>query len=153
MRRLLIASAVILFLGTAVGQESSPVLKFGVTGSDPTGDYTRVMSEVPVQKALLAIADQPRSREFIDPALKGTNVSTDELVTLHLIKQEKRGYRIALNLFTLDSLSERCEIYILRRSPGPASDGASGFDLATFSCNREGGACAGARKAEPSFCG
>jgi hypothetical protein len=99
---LLIASAVILFLGSAIGQDSSPVLKFGVVGSDPTGDYTRVMSEVPVQKALLAIADQPRSREFIDTALKGTNVSTDELVTLHLIKQEKGSYRIAFNLFTLD---------------------------------------------------
>jgi len=84
----------------AVAQNGAPVLKFGITGSDPTGDYTRVMSQLPVQEALLAIAREPRSREFIDLELKGTSVSTDELVRLHLIKPENGSYRIAFNLLT-----------------------------------------------------
>lgn len=92
---------VILLLATAsAAQEVPAVLKFGIAGTDPTGDYSRIMSQVPVQRALLAIAHQPRSRTFIDDNLKGTNVKTDELVRLHLIRPYNESYRIAFNLLT-----------------------------------------------------
>jgi len=86
----------------AVGaaQETPPVLKFGITGSDPTGEYSRVMSQVAVQRVLLDIAHQPRSRSFIDERLHESNVGIDQLLHLGLIRAEGDDYRIAFTLLT-----------------------------------------------------
>lgn len=81
-------------------QESKPLLDYGITGSDGTGRYSSTIGKVPVQKALLDIAKEPRDVNFINSVLQGSEVSLKDLEELKLIRLEKGKYVLNFMLLT-----------------------------------------------------
>lgn len=88
-----------LLVGTVQGQRSENLLTYGIVG-DERGAYSSAISKIPIQKLLLDIAAEPRSQDFVDSALEGTDVTRQQLEELELIRRQGTDYVISFTLFT-----------------------------------------------------
>lgn len=108
----------VIFPNTTFGQQQvETLLYYGCTGSETAGPscpkFREVIGHREVQMALLQVAAQPRSLEFVDEALRGAGVTASALEALHLIRRD--GYRYVLRfwLYTradLDKLRAVAEV-------------------------------------------
>lgn len=81
--------------------DGQAVLDYHYTGSAPAArDFVRAMEHRAVQSALLEVAATPRNRAFLDAALRGTDVTAEQLDTLGLIRHNGDRYELAFSLLT-----------------------------------------------------
>lgn len=94
---------------------SKQILSFGLTGSvlpttPPNLNPAYLLSHLEVQTLLLDIAEQPRSRDEIQSALKGTDIQLAHLVKTGLITQTGEHFRINFPLFRQNDVSTIKEV-------------------------------------------
>jgi hypothetical protein len=81
--------------------EKESILEYSYSGSGPAArEFARVMERRAVQSALLAVAAAPRTRAFLDAALKDGGVDVEQLQTLGLIRIHGDQYELAFSLLT-----------------------------------------------------
>jgi len=86
------------------------LLSFGITGSvSPNTPLKRnpsfLLSHLEVQRLLIQVAEQPRSRAFIETALEETMITLEDLVKTGLLKQAGEHFRISFILFLQQDLA------------------------------------------------
>jgi len=86
------------------------LLSFGITGSvSPNTPLKRnpsfLLSHLEVQRLLIQVAEQPRSRAFIEAALEETMITLEDLVKTGLLKQAGEHFRISFILFLKQDLA------------------------------------------------
>ena len=91
-------------------RNTEKLLSFGITGSvSPSTPLNRnpsyLLSHLEVQKLLIQVAGEPRSRTFIESALDGTLITLDDLVQTGLLKQAGERFRISFILFLQQDLA------------------------------------------------
>lgn len=89
--------------------KSEKLLSFGITGSvSPNTPLKRnptfLLSHLEVQKLLIQVAGEPRSRSFIENALENTMITLEDLVKTGLLKQAGEHFRISFILFLQEDL-------------------------------------------------
>lgn len=90
--------------------DTEKLLSFGITGSvSPNTPLKRnpsfLLSHVEVQKLLIQVAKEPRSRAFIKSALEGTMITLEDLLKTGLLKQAGERFRINFILFLRQDLA------------------------------------------------
>ncbi len=93
---------------TLFGAEDVAVLNYSVVGSvscrSGTPCWSDVMKKPLVQRALLDIAKQPRSRDSVSAALEGSGVKFEDLLALRLIRTDQDRCLINFTLFTAEDV-------------------------------------------------
>jgi len=99
-------TALVLVLCVAIprqvcAQDEPPILEYDYSGSGPAvPEFVRVMRSRVVQSLLLDVAAAPRNDAFLHAALKGTDITTDQLRELKLIRRNGDRYELAFSLLT-----------------------------------------------------
>lgn len=92
-------------LSAAQATEESPhLLNFSITGwtssSSPSENATYAMTHREVQRLLLAIADKPRDRAFVEDGLRGSNISVENMISNGALRFEEGRYWLNFSLLT-----------------------------------------------------
>jgi hypothetical protein len=98
----------VLFLaasGSPTGWSQDNPLSVGITGSTPTEDRKnpqRILGEREVQELIIAIAAEPRSRDYVENAIQGRFFTLQDMVDVGLIREDRGRFVINFNFLTVD---------------------------------------------------
>jgi hypothetical protein len=88
---------------TAAAQDDS-LLNYSITGSSdsesPAENATYAMQHLEVQRLLLAVADSPRDREYVEASLRGSGVSLGDMISNGSLRLENGKYWLNFGLLT-----------------------------------------------------
>lgn len=106
IRSLAIVAVIVFLITTAENLHAGDItLQVGITGNNSLEglqDPVTVAQSPEVSKLLQAIADKPRSADYIEQSLGDSEVDLALLVELDLVKQWDGGYAIGFNYLTLE---------------------------------------------------
>jgi hypothetical protein len=104
-RRVIIAGLVSFLLSSSSIMSEEKPLSVGITGSTPDEDRknpSRILGEAGVQKLILEIAAEPRSRAYVEKALEGRFFTVEDMVYVGLLREEAGRLIINFNLLTVE---------------------------------------------------
>jgi DNA-binding MarR family transcriptional regulator len=100
-----VAACAILVALNAACQSDDPPLQLGVTGStsdEPTKNPTHILASTDVQRLILEIAEEPRSKTYIDARITDEFFTLEDMVNVGLLREEQGRYWIDFNLLRVD---------------------------------------------------
>ena len=103
---LLLATGMILFrpaLAADEAEQDRTSFSLGITGSmssDLEWNHTKMLRYIKAQDLFLAIADEPRSRDFVLAALAELPFGLKEIMDLRLLREENGFYYLNFNFLT-----------------------------------------------------
>ena len=108
---ILVFCFLVFFQGDVFGQSNeTKLLEYSYSGAGKPGtsgqEFLKVMAHHEVQKVLLEVASEPRTAAFLEDRLKGTDVTSETLQTLRLIRRDQGAYVLAFSLFTNTDLNK-----------------------------------------------
>lgn len=97
--------AILSLISISYGQTGKKFLDYSLVGSISAATPAKlnpffVLDKSEVQKLLLDVAEMPRERNFIENSLQNSDITTDDLINLGLIKKSGNQFLIGFPLFT-----------------------------------------------------
>jgi DNA-binding MarR family transcriptional regulator len=108
-----VAAYTVLFAGNATCQSDDRPLQLGVTGStsdEPTKNPTHILASTEMQQLILEIAEEPRSRAYVEERIAEEFFTLEDMVNVGLLRLEDDRYWIDFNLLLVQDQRDILDI-------------------------------------------
>lgn len=100
-----VACTTVWLVALSAGWAQEKPLSVGVTGSTPANDRknpTMILAEADVQNLILEVAEEPRTRAYVEKAVEGRFFTVEDMVDAGLLREENGRLVINFNLLTVE---------------------------------------------------